>query len=99
MPGIIPYYMLNQKFYYIRLIGDRELTVFNHIQRNQTIALNSLFENIQNLKRDPEIFEIFIIVNNHFQGHAPESANIIKQKFGLPHLSFSNQRSLIDFIQ
>ncbi|MFX1329763.1 MAG: DUF72 domain-containing protein [Promethearchaeota archaeon] len=98
MPGIIPYYILNQNFYYIRLIGDRELTVFNRIQRNQTIALNHLFENIQNLKKNPAIFEIFIIVNNHFQGHAPESVNILKQKFGLPHLSFTDQRSLTDFI-
>ncbi len=98
MPGIIPHYMMNQNFYYIRLIGDRELTVFNRIQRSQTKALNHLFENIQNLKNNPKIFEIFIIVNNHFQGHAPESVNILKQKIGLPHLSFTDQRSLTDFI-
>ncbi|NVM36466.1 MAG: DUF72 domain-containing protein [Candidatus Lokiarchaeota archaeon] len=99
MPGILPYYMQNQIFYYIRLIGDRELTVFNRIQRNQKDIIDDLLNNIQILIKDPNIYEIFIIVNNHFQGHAPESINMIKQKLGLPYRSFNNQKSIIDFIQ
>ncbi|MCK4480601.1 MAG: DUF72 domain-containing protein [Candidatus Lokiarchaeota archaeon] len=98
MPGIIPYYKPNQNYYYIRLIGDRELTVFNRIQRSQKETMKNLFKNVQNLLKKPDIYEIFIIVNNHFQGHAPESVNIIKQKFGLSYHSFGNQKSLTDFI-
>ena len=60
MPGIIPYYMENQKFYYIRLIGDRKLTVFDRIQRDQENDLRNLYDNVQNLIKIPEIFEIFI---------------------------------------
>ena len=97
MPGIIPYYMPNQNIYYIRMIGDRELTVFNRIQRDQNDALNDLYKNIQNLIKTPNIYEIFIIVNNHFQGYAPESVNIIKKKFGLSYRSFNNQKTLTDF--
>ena len=98
MPGIIPYYKLNQDFYYIRLIGDRELTVFNRIQRDQKKSLNNLYKNVQTLINTPNIYEIFIIVNNHFQGFAPESVNNLKKKFGLSYRSFNNQKSLTDFI-
>lgn len=98
MPGIIPYYMQNQNYYYIRLIGDRELTVFNRIQRDQKEAMSNLHKNVQNLMNIPNIYEIFIIVNNHFAGFAPESVNDLKKKFGLLHHNFSNQKSLSDFI-
>ncbi|MFX0024687.1 MAG: DUF72 domain-containing protein, partial [Candidatus Hermodarchaeota archaeon] len=98
MPGIIPYYMLNQKKYYIRLIGDRELSIFNRIQRDQNDALVDLYDNVQKLLKNPNIYEIFIIVNNHFQGFAPESVNMIKKKFGLSYHSFSNQTHLTDFL-
>jgi hypothetical protein len=48
--------------------------------------------------KTPNIYEIFIIVNNHFQGFAPESVNMIKKKFGLSYRQFSSQTSLIDFM-
>ncbi|MFX1504436.1 MAG: DUF72 domain-containing protein, partial [Promethearchaeota archaeon] len=99
MPGVIPYYMQDQNYYYIRLIGDRELSVFNQIQRNQKDAVNNLFKNIQDLIRDKNVYEIFIIVNNHFQGNAPESVNMLKKKFGITYHSFSDQKKLTDFFK
>ncbi len=98
MPGIIPYYMLGQKRYYIRMIGDRELSIFNRIQRDQNDALSNLYHNVQKLLNKPNIYEIFIIVNNHFQGFAPESVNMLKKKFGISYHSFSNQTHLTDFL-
>ncbi|UCD01145.1 MAG: DUF72 domain-containing protein [Promethearchaeota archaeon] len=98
MPGVIPFYMLNQNFYYIRLIGDRELTVFNQIQRDQKDALNDLYKNAQNLMNRPNIYEIFIIVNNHFQGFAPESVNKLKKMVGLPFRALNTQKNLIEYI-
>jgi len=99
MPGIIPYYMENQKIYYIRLIGDRELTVFNRIQRTQKNALIDLYKNVQNLREIPEIHEIFIIVNNHFQGSAPESVNNLRKKFGINFHSYNSQKSLSEYVK
>ncbi|MFX1313200.1 MAG: DUF72 domain-containing protein, partial [Promethearchaeota archaeon] len=99
MPDLIPYYMSNQKYYYIRLIGDRELTVFNRIQRDQKKALEHLNKNIQNVIKSANIYEIFIIVNNHFQGMAPESVNELKKNLGLPYRIFNNQKTLIDFFE
>ncbi|MFX1376265.1 MAG: DUF72 domain-containing protein [Promethearchaeota archaeon] len=99
MPEIIPYYYENQRYYYIRLIGDRKITVFNRIQRTQKLALKNLYKNIQNLIKTPDIYEIFIIVNNHFQGFAPESTIFIKKKFGITYHSFNPQKSLTDYIK
>ena len=99
MPNVQPYYMPDQKYYYIRLIGDRELTVFNRIQRDQKDILEDLDQNIKNLIYSANIYEIFIIVNNHFQGMAPESANELKKKYGSSYRIFSNQKTLIDFFK
>ena len=99
MPELIPYYMKNQKYYYVRLIGDRELIVFNQIQREQKNALNNLYENIQGLSKTREVYEIFIIVNNHFQGFAPESVNNLRKKFGVKFHKFNPQTSLSDYVK
>jgi len=97
-PGIKPYYFQNQNYYYIRLIGDRELTTFGRIQREQQESLQNLFKNIHILEKSAQIYEIFIIVNNHFQGMAPQSANLIKEQLNLPIKYFNQQRSLGDYI-
>ena len=97
MPNVVPFYYPQQNKYYIRLIGDRELTVFNRIQREQPEAMADLESKVNLLQRDPNIMEIFIIVNNHFQGSGPESANIIKKMFNQEVIQFSNQKKLTDF--
>jgi uncharacterized protein YecE (DUF72 family) len=97
MPGIRAYYLENQDSYYIRLIGDRELNVFNRIQRSQEDSLNDLLKNLQLLEKKPKIFEIFIIVNNHYMGNAPESINLIKKRLNLPVKEFNQQRKLSDY--
>jgi len=98
-PGIIPFYLDNQTIYYIRLIGDRELTVFNRIQREQKSSLLDLNKHIEQLIKLPNIYEIFIIVNNHFAGFAPESVNDLKKQWGLSYNQFNTQKSLIDFLK
>ena len=97
MPGIKAYYMPKQKTNYIRLIGDRELTVFDRIQRDQKENISNLVNNINTLKKSPDIYEIFIIVNNHFQGNAPESVNLLKKRLKLPLKEFNQQKKLSDF--
>ncbi|MFX1503126.1 MAG: DUF72 domain-containing protein [Promethearchaeota archaeon] len=99
MPNVKSYYMQNQNYYYIRLIGDRILTEFNRIQRSQKESYENLFKNLRNIIKDQNVYEIFIIVNNHFQGNAPESIKLIKQKLGLSYHNFNNQKNIFDFIQ
>ncbi|MFX0011744.1 MAG: DUF72 domain-containing protein [Candidatus Hermodarchaeota archaeon] len=98
MPGFNAYYHPNQKNYYIRLIGDRELNVFNRIQRTQEKNVTDLLENVEKLRPMPNIYQIFIIVNNHFAGFAPESVNLLKRRLNLPIRDFSTQKKLSDYI-
>jgi len=98
MPGIKAYYLPRQNTYYIRLIGDRELTVFDRIQRDQKENLSKLVNKINTFEESPNIYEIFIIVNNHFQGNAPESVNLLKKRLNLPLKEFNQQKNLSDFI-
>lgn len=97
MPGLNAYYLTNQKTYYIRLIGDRELTMFNRIQRNQESSINDLLRNLQMIEKAPSIREIFIIVNNHFAGFAPESVNLLKKRLNIPLNEFNQQKKLSDY--
>lgn len=97
MPVIKAYYLKGQESYYIRLIGDRDLNVFNRIQRNQEESISDLLRNLHLLEQKPNIFEIFIIVNNHFQGNAPESINLLKKKLDLPIKEFNQQKKLSDY--
>lgn len=99
IPNMTPFYNPNQNFYYIRLIGDRELSVFNRIQRDQEEAINHLKEEIQKLSNLPNINEIFIIVNNHFQGNAPNSINILKDKLGFEFQDFNKQKKIFDYFK
>jgi len=98
MPGINAYYLPNQNTYYIRLIGDRKLSTFNRIQRSQEERIKDLLRNLQMLEKNSNIFEIFIIVNNHFQGNAPESINLLKKRLNLPIKEFNPQKKLSDYI-
>ncbi|TFG02029.1 MAG: DUF72 domain-containing protein [Promethearchaeota archaeon] len=97
LEGINPYYFPSQNTYYIRLIGDRQLSRFNRVQRHLDDLMIDMEQNIEKLLKDPNVFEIFIIINNHFSGFAPETANNIKEKLGLPLKAFSKQKSLTDF--
>ncbi|TFG09566.1 MAG: DUF72 domain-containing protein [Promethearchaeota archaeon] len=97
IPKCIPFYLPDQHWHYIRMIGDRELTVFNRIQRKQADAMKDLKKNIENLEKNPNIREIFIIVNNHFAGFAPETANVIRKMLNIPFKPFQHQKSLTDY--
>jgi len=92
------YYYPNQKIYYIRLIGDRKLQYFNIVQRQQENKIKRLLDFLNKIIASVNIKEMFIIVNNHFTGFSPETANLIKKKLNLRFESFSNQKKLIDFL-
>lgn len=98
LKGIEPFYYQNQDSYYIRLIGDREIEKFNVIQRKQESTINELLMRIKKIQQKKSIKEIFIIVNNHFTGFAPETANRIKKTLGLPFEDFKKQRTLTDYL-
>ncbi len=92
------YYFPNQEKYYIRLIGDRQLVIFDRVQREQEASIEEINHKIQMLCEKPEMLEIFIIVNNHFTGFAPETANLIKRNLGLNFRRLKKQKSILDYL-
>jgi len=104
--GVNPIYRPDQNTYYIRLVGDRALTVFNKIQRSQDQVLEEVKQKLNSFERSPEFREALINFNNHFRGFSPQDANEFKQALGLPYQDFKQegkqqvkqQRTLSDFI-
>lgn len=87
-------------FLYARFIGDRELTRFDRIQRDLTAELRAWKERFEKAARASLAY---IILNNHFMGHAPTSATIVQELLGQPVADLAQaardggQRGLADF--
>jgi uncharacterized protein YecE (DUF72 family) len=86
---------INADFAYIRFMGARDLTRFAHIQRPQDPNLQLWAQAITRLcARLPRVLAYF---SNYYEGHAPASANKLKQLLNQPITSpadFENQPSL-----
>ena len=87
-------------FVYMRLVGDRSIpeSQFGTLQKDRSDLIRKWAEKIKSLKKDV-IFSI-LMVNNHFEGFAPETANKLRLALGLDKVSWHDrtQRSLSDFI-
>lgn len=97
LPGFTPIYRPGQSRYYIRLVGDRQLTVFNRVQRKQEPIMTEVEKRIKDLSPSDSIQDIFVIFNNHFTGFSPETANEFKHRVGLPVRNFTSQKTLFEF--
>lgn len=67
-------------FAYIRLMGIRDLEKFDRIYRNRDENLAVWMAEIKRLPAR----EIFIYVDNYYEGHAPATVNKIKHRLHLP---------------
>ncbi len=80
-------------FGYVRFMGERDLTKFDKIYRNEDTILEIWFEQIKKL----EAKNVYIYFSNFFEGHAPISSNklkkLLKQKIIHPS-TLENQGSL-----
>lgn len=97
LKNIDSFYLPNQELYYIRLIGDRQLNRFNKIQRKQNNYIENLQKHINLLKENKKIKQIFIVINNHFEGFSPETANKVMKVLKLTNRNYIPQKRLEDF--
>ena len=85
-------------FVYLRLVGDRSISEdeFGTIQKDRTDLITTWANRIKSIK--DTAFGI-LMVNNHFEGFGPETANKLRLALGLDKLSWldTKQRSLSDF--
>jgi uncharacterized protein YecE (DUF72 family) len=73
-------------FIYLRLVGDRELTKFDKIQRDRSEEMRHWAEVVQETSGKFESGYIFF--NNHFAGFSPESSNEFRRLLGLMELDW-----------
>lgn len=84
---------LKNEFAYIRFMGERDLLHFDKIYRNEDTVLQIWKEEIEKIKAG----NIFVYFSNFFEGHAPASANKLKESFNqkiVAASSLENQGSL-----
>ncbi len=68
-------------FAYVRWMGpDRALTDFSHVQVNRDDVFKPWVEALRALR--PRVRTVYAYFNNHFQGHAPESARRLQEALG-----------------
>lgn len=65
---------------YVRVMGERDLVKFDRIYRNRDDELAKWGECLPKLAAR----EVFIYTDNHFEGHAPATANKLKKLLGVP---------------
>jgi uncharacterized protein YecE (DUF72 family) len=87
---------------YLRLVGDRALTEFNRMQKDQTETMQTWRKTLEDV--GSSVKERFVLFNNHFAGFGPASVNEFRRLMGLVELDWAGlkgapvrQRTLFDF--
>ena len=95
---------LTADFLYLRFVGDRSISEFNKIQKDQSEVLKNWSVALREV--GDKVKDRFIFFNNHFAGFGPGSANEFRRLMGLVELDWSGltqaderQRTLFDYAQ
>lgn len=93
---------LTADFLYLRFLGDREITQFTGIQKDQSEQMKKWVGKIEEQK--DSFSDGFVFFNNHFAGFGPASVNEFRRLAGLMEMQWSaggevssKQASLADF--
>jgi len=76
---------------YLRFVGDRAITEFKGIQKDQTETMQTWSKSLQEV--GASVKDRFIFFNNHFAGFGPASANEFRRLMGLVELDWSSLKS------
>jgi len=82
VPGTRPPAWVTGDFLYARFIGDRALTRFNRIQRDQRRELVAMRERFDDDGRSATT--VFAYSNNHFMGFGPGTVEVVADVLGEP---------------
>jgi uncharacterized protein YecE (DUF72 family) len=66
-------------FAYVRIMGVRDLPKFDRIYRDRLPEIERWARQMESLAAS----EVFVYVDNYFEGHAPETSNRLKRVLGL----------------
>lgn len=89
-------------FIYLRFVGDRKITKFTKIEKDQSDTMKTWSKSLQ--EAGDSVRERFIFFNNHFAGFSPASANEFRRLMGMVELEWTQmqeshapQKTLFDF--
>jgi uncharacterized protein YecE (DUF72 family) len=80
---------LTTDYFYLRLVGDREITDFSSTQRDRTKEMGRWAQTVREKQDDFE--RGFIFFNNHFAGFSPESAQEFRRLLGLIEVNWKDE--------
>ncbi len=81
-------------FIYARMVGERDITKFNEIQKDRTKQMKEMSGAVKGAMGSVD--DAFIFFNNHFAGFGPESVNEFRRLLGLMEMDFGNTKSIIE---
>ena len=98
-------HIVTSDFIYTRMVGERDITKFNAIQKDRSEQMKEMSSALKDLVGSVD--DAFVFFNNHFAGFGPESVNEFRRLLGLMEMDFGKmssgsqqtllQRSLSDF--
>jgi uncharacterized protein YecE (DUF72 family) len=91
VPGVRPPFWVTGPFVYARFLGNRALTKFDRIQRDYRDEMVLMKRHFEDEGRSVQ--EIFSLVNNHFMGYGPGTAQVLREVLGLPPFHLDRARS------
>jgi uncharacterized protein YecE (DUF72 family) len=86
-PGVHPPHRVTADFLYARFVGDRALTQFNRIQRDGRPAMAEMKRRFEDEGRSAR--DVFVLLNNHFMGFGPGTAQVMQEVLGVPKADLS----------
>ncbi|MHA1793891.1 MAG: DUF72 domain-containing protein [Promethearchaeota archaeon] len=102
-PSWLPGTSYVQDEFYIRLIGDMDITKFDETQRKLKKYQDDLMEHVIPFTRnhrkeqdnvfpklETKISDIYVVYNNHFSGFAPRDAINLKKKLHVPFIDLDD---------
>jgi uncharacterized protein YecE (DUF72 family) len=67
-------------FAYLRMMGVRDLPKFDRVYRDRSVEIKWWGQKMGDLAAG----EVFVYVDNYFEGHAPATANKLKETLNVP---------------
>ena len=86
-PGVQPPYEATSDFLYARCVGDRALTQFDRLQRDERPEMEQLKRHFEDLGLSSR--DVFVLLNNHFMGFGPGTAQVMQEVLGVPRADLS----------
>ena len=99
LPGVKNPFPITSDFLYVRIIGDRSIPEknFGKVMRDRTNDLKIWADRLNQTLS--QISFGMIMVNNHYEGFGPSTANKLRAMLGLEELVWSDkkQKTIVDF--